>query len=127
VVPFGNELIVKSISGDVLLKMLEEQFGPDRRRIMQVSGLTYTYDPSRPAGQRVIRDSVRIGGAPLDLKRHYRLATSNFLWDSGDGMNALAAGSDPLLIGVDYDLLAAYFSRHSPVQPGSQNRIHTSR
>jgi 5'-nucleotidase len=127
VVPFGNELIVKSISGEMLLRMLEEQFGPDRRRIMQVSGLTYTHDPSRPAGQRVIRDSVRINGAPLDLKRQYRLATSNFLWESGDGLNALAAGIEPLLIGVDYDLLAGYFARNSPVQPGPQNRIHTSR
>jgi 5'-nucleotidase len=128
VVPFGNELIVKSITGEVLLRMLEEQFGVDRRRIMQVSnGFTYTHDPSRPAGQRVIRDSVRINGAPLDLKRQYRLATSNFLWDSGDGMNALLAGTDPLLIGVDYDLLSGYFSRHSPVQPGTQNRIRTSR
>jgi 5'-nucleotidase len=128
VMPFGNELIVKSITGEVLLRMLEQQFGPDRRRIMQVSnGFTYMHDPSRPTGHRVIRDSVRINGVPLDLKRQYRLATSNFLWDSGDGLNALVAGTDPLLIGVDYELLASYFSRHSPVQPGPQNRIHTSR
>jgi 5'-nucleotidase len=128
VAPFGNELIVKSISGEVLLRMLEEQFSPDRRRVMQMSnGFTYAYDLSRPPGQRVIRDSVRINGAPLDVKRQYRLATSNFLWDSGDGMHALGAGTDPMLIGVDYDLLAGYFSRHSPVQPGPQNRIRTSR
>ena len=128
VVPFGNELIVKSVRGDVLLKMLEEQFGADRRRIMQVSdGFTYSYDPSRPAGQRINRQSVRIHGTPLDPARPYRLATSNFLWDSGDGMNALLAGTDPLLVGVDYDLLADYFSRHSPIRPGPQNRIHITR
>jgi 5'-nucleotidase len=128
VMPFGNELIVKSVSGEVLLKMLEEQFGTDRRRIMQVSnGFTYAYDPSRPAGQRISRDSIRVNGSPLDLKRQYRLATSNFLWDSGDGMNALLAGTDPLLVGTDYDLLADYFSRRSPVQPGPQNRIHIRR
>ncbi len=128
VVPFGNELIVKTVTGDVLLKMLEEQFGADRRRIMQVSnGFTYAYDPSRPAGERVLRESIRINGAALDPKRQYRLATSNFLWDSGDGMNALLDGTDPLLIGTDYDLLAAYFSRHSPVQPGPRNRIRISR
>jgi 5'-nucleotidase len=128
VMPFGNELIVKSVSGDVLLKMLEQQFGADRRRIMQVSnGFTYAYDPSRPAGQRISRDSIRVNGSPLDLKRQYRLATSNFLWDSGDGMNALLAGTDPLLVGTDYDLLADYFTRHSPVRPGPQNRIHIRR
>ena len=68
--PFGNELIVKSVTGDVLLKMLEEQFGADRRRIMQVSnGFTYAYDPSRPAGQRISRESIRINGSPLDPRR----------------------------------------------------------
>jgi 5'-nucleotidase len=128
VVPFGNELIVKSITGEVLLRMLEEQFGTERRRIMQISnGFAYSYNPSRPAGQRIDRASIRIHGAPLDLNRKYRLATSNFLWDSGDGMSALVAGTDPLLIGTDYDLLAEYFSRHSPVRPGPQNRIHTTR
>ncbi len=128
VVPFGNELIVKSISGKVLLQMLEEQFGADRRRIMQVSnGFTYSYDPSRPGGQRINRDSIRINGAPLDMNRNYRLATSNFLWDSGDGLNALSAGTDPLLVGVDHDLLADYFSRHSPVTPGPRNRITIGR
>jgi len=128
VVPFGNELIVKSVTGEVLLRMLEEQFGSDRRRIMQVSnGLTYSYNQSRPAGQRIDRASIRINGAPLDPNRKYRLATSNFLWDSGDGMSALVAGTDALLIGTDYDLLADYFSRHSPVRPGPQNRIHTTR
>jgi 5'-nucleotidase len=128
VVPFGNELIVKSVTGAVLLRMLEEQFGADRRRIMQISnGFTYSYDPSRPAGQRIDRGSIRINGAPLDLDRTYRLATSNFLWDSGDGLSALAAGTDPLLIGTDYDLLADYFSRHSPVRPGPRNRIRSTR
>jgi 5'-nucleotidase len=128
VVPFGNELIVKSVTGEVLLRMLEEQFGTDRRRIMQISnGFTYSYNQSRPAGQRIDRASIRINGAPLDLNRTYRLATSNFLWDSGDGMSALAAGTDPLLIGTDYELFTDYFSRHSPVRPGPQNRIHITR
>ena len=128
VTPFGNELIVKTVTGDALVTMLEQQFGADRRRIMQVSnGFTYSYNPSREPGRRVDRNSIRLNGMPLEPTRKYRLATSNFLWDGGDGMGALAAGTDPLLIGTDYDLLADYFSRHSPVQPGRQNRIQIRR
>jgi 5'-nucleotidase len=130
VMPFGNELIVKSISGAALLRMLEEQFGDDRVRIMQVSnGFTYAYDASRPRGRRIDRASVRIGGAPLDPARQYRLATSNFLWDSGDGMTALGQASSAVsvVVGVDYELLVAHFSRHSPVQTGPQNRIRRIR
>jgi 5'-nucleotidase len=128
VMPFGNELIVRSITGEVLLKMLEEQFGEDRRRIMQVSnGFTYAYNPSRPFGQRISRDSVHINGRPLELTQVYRLATSNFLWDSGDGMNALLGGTDPVLVGTDYDILSEYFSRHSPVEPAARGRIRLDR
>lgn len=128
VMPFGNELIVKTLTGTVLLQMLEEQFGVERARIMQVSsGFTYAYDPSRPRGRRIVRESVRLNGEPLELTRRYRLATSNFLWDTGDGLTALGSGTDPILIGVDYDIVADYFSRHSPVQPGPQNRIRRIR
>ena len=128
VLPFGNELIVKTVTGKVLVDMLEQQFGAERRRIMQVSsGFTYSYDPSREPGRRVDRDSIRLNGMPLDPMRTYRLATSNFLWDGGDGMSALAAGTDALLVGTDYDLLAEYFSRHSPVQPGARDRIRITR
>ena len=128
VTPFGNELIVKTVTGETLVKMLEEQFGAERRRIMQVSsGFSYSYDPSRAPGRRVDRNSIRLNGRPLDPMRTYRLATSNFLWDGGDGMSALAAGTDALLVGTDYDLLAEYFSRHSPVQPGARDRIRITR
>lgn len=130
VVPFGNELIVKSVTGETLLRMLEEQFGDERFRIMQVSnGFTYAYDATRPRGQRIDRASVRIGGMPLDPARQYRLATSNFLWDSGDGLDALGqvSSAGAVVVGVDYELLADYVSRHSPVQPGPQNRIRRIR
>jgi 5'-nucleotidase len=128
VLPFGNELIVKTVTGEMLLRMLEEQFGADRRRIMQVSkGFTYSYDPSREPGRRVDRSSIRLNGMPLDLTRTYRLATSNFLWGGGDGLGALAGGTDPLLIGTDHDLFAEYFARHSPVQPERSTRIRIAR
>jgi 5'-nucleotidase len=128
VLPFGNELIVKTVTGDMLVNMLEQQFGADRRRIMQVStGFAYSYDPSREPGRRVDRSSIRVNGMRLDPMRTYRLATSNFLWDGGDGLGALAAGRDPVLVGTDYDLFADYISRHSPVQPGRTDRIRISR
>lgn len=128
VLPFGNELIVKSLTGDALLQVLEEQFGAERSRILQVSnGLTYAYDESRPRGQRIDRASVRVNGAPLDPGRRYRVATSNYLWGGGENLSAVSSGTDPVTVGVDVDIVADYFSRHSPVPPGPQNRIRKIR
>jgi 5'-nucleotidase len=124
VMPFGNELIVKTLTGDAIAQLLEQQFSPTRTRIMQVSeGFGYTYDPSRPRGQRVDRASIRIKGAPLDPARRYRVATNNFLWGGGDELSVLLTGTDPVQIGVDIDLVVDYLSRHSPVRPVIHDRI----
>ena len=128
VLPFGNEIIVKSVTGDTILRFLEQQFGAERQRIMQVSsGFTYAYDPSRPRGERIVRSSVRINGAPLVPDQRYRVVTSNFLWGGGDDNTALGTATDPVTMGIDVDVVADYFSSHSPVEPGPQDRIRQVR
>jgi 5'-nucleotidase len=124
VLPFANELIVKSLTGDALVRVLEEQFGSERVRVLPVSSsLTYAYDMSRPWGQRVDRSSVRINGAPLNAGRRYRVATSDFLWGGGNSLSALGSGTDPVTIGIDVDVAAAYFTRRSPIRPDSSDRV----
>jgi 5'-nucleotidase len=133
VLPFGNELIVKSITGEKLIQMLEEQFGGaggtgERVRILQVSdGFTYSYDSTRPFGQRIDRSSIRLGGKPIVPSMTYRMATSNYLWDGGDEMSALRDARDPVLVGVDYDILAEFFFNNSPVEPTPRDRIRKQR
>lgn len=128
VLPFANELIVKSLKGDTLLRALEEQFGAARTRMLPVSSsLTYAYDASRPRGQRVDPASVRINGAPLVPDRTYRVATSNFLWGGGDDVAALTSGTDPVTVGVDVEIAAAYFSRRSPIRSDLPSRVRQIR
>jgi 5'-nucleotidase len=52
-------------------------------RFPHVSGLTFTYDASKPAGERVTE--VLIGGAPLDDAATLKLATNDFMGKGGDG------------------------------------------
>jgi 5'-nucleotidase len=128
VLPFSNEVVVKSVTGAALLDALEQQFGEERTRIMQVSkGFTYAYDPTRPPGQRIDRSSVRLEGAPLDPARQYRLVTNSFIWSGGDGLVALRTATDAVTIGVDVDVVADHFSRHSPIRPDPQDRIRRAR
>ena len=125
VAPFGNVVTTKTLSGQGILDMLEQQFGAQATRIIQVSrGFTFAYDPSKPRGQRVDRASVLINGQPLVPARQYRIATTDFLWTRGDGYDALGAGTDAIIVGADVDVLADYFTRNSPISPGPQNRIH---
>ena len=84
--PFGNSTVVLEVTGADLLAALEvgvagveEGFGG----FPHVSGMTYRFDASKPAGRRIA--GVTVGGAPLDPARAYRLATNNFLGRGGDG------------------------------------------
>ena len=62
----------------------------------QVSGLTFTYSRSAPAGFRV--KDVTVGGRPLDLQKEYVVATNDYLVAGGDGYTvfgeALKSGGD---------------------------------
>ena len=127
VLPYGNRPIVKTLSGDAILRVLEQQFDnpqPGSRKMLEVStGVSYTYRLSGTPGRRVDPASVMIGGRPLDRGARYRVTFPDFVWDGGDGFTVLSEGTDPADAGFDVDVLAAYLGQHSPVPPPQQNRI----
>ena len=127
VLPFGNQLVIRTITGEGLLRMLEQQFDnpdPGRKKVLQMSSsMTYTYDEARPAGRRIDPASVMISGRPLVPTATYRIATSDFVWGGGDGFTAAAIATDPMVIGVDVDILLDHLKTHSPLSPGPLNRI----
>lgn len=91
--PFGNVTVLVELDGAALLAALENgvsQVEDKAGRFPQVSGLRFAYDPSKPAGSRVV--SVEIGGEPLDPARTYRVATNDYMLGGGDGYDMLAGG-----------------------------------
>ena len=126
VLPFGNQLVVRTMTGEALVQMLEQQFdnpSPGRMKLLQVSsGFTYRYSPHRPAGHRIDAASVMIDGRPIGLATRYRVATSDFIWAGGDGFTPIMA-IDPVGVAVDVEILLEYLGKHMPISPGPQNRV----
>ncbi|MFZ5449751.1 MAG: bifunctional metallophosphatase/5'-nucleotidase [Thermodesulfobacteriota bacterium] len=84
--PYDNYLIAVKLTGAQLKEALEHgvsRVEKPSHRFPQVSGLTFTYSPSAPAGSRV-KDAA-IGGRPLDLGKDYVVATIDYLASGGDG------------------------------------------
>ncbi|HYO91056.1 MAG TPA: 5'-nucleotidase, partial [Pyrinomonadaceae bacterium] len=87
--PFANPVVKLEVTGATLRAALEHgvSSGPEETepgRFPQVSGINFTFDPTRPAGSRLTE--VTVNGQPLDNKKTYALATSTFLAvDAGDG------------------------------------------
>jgi len=125
--PFSNAMIVQTLTGRMIKRVLEQQFGGlavGTNRILQVSnGFTYSYRLDAPAGQHVVPDSIKVGGRVIGPDERVRVATNQFLADGGDGFTVFREGTDQLGGDIDVDALVAHFRSHSPVSPGTRNRI----
>ncbi|MGK5531787.1 bifunctional metallophosphatase/5'-nucleotidase [Streptomyces sp. URMC 129] len=115
--PFSNTVNLVDLTGAHLLQVLREQVSGANEaapKILQPSeGLTYTLDLTRTGADRIVADSVRVGGQPLDPAATYRVAVNSFLAGGGDGFPTLKQGTDPLVGADDMAVLADYLTAHS--------------
>ena len=122
--PFNNVMTVKTMTGDMIRRLLEQQFtviSPSIRLLQVSNGFTYTYDATQPAGSRVF--NIKISGTPIDPLASYRVAMNNFLASGGDGFTVFNEGTDPLGGEIDLDALVNYFLKNSPISPGTRDRV----
>lgn len=110
--PFGNELMKVTMTGEQVLRLLEQQWSGVHAsvpRYLAVSGLRYLFDLSRPAGQRVV-SAEDADGLPIDAARRYTVAANDFLLGGGDGYAALAEGADPQPVVRDIQAFETYIA-----------------
>jgi len=104
--PFGNNLVVLTLSGAQIKQLLEDQQRQGRNApsfLIPSSSLTYRWLAKAAHGQRV--QELRIGGQPVDPGTDYRLVVNNFMADGGDGLTGLSAGRNRLGGELDIDAL----------------------
>ena len=125
--PFSNVMNVVTLTGDQIKRVLEQQFdnpSTGQDRILQVSnGFAYSYDRSKPAGQRVDASSIKINGTTVVAGSQYRVAINNFLQGGGDNFTVFKEGTNLLGGDIDLDAFVAYLTARAPVPPGPRNRI----
>ncbi|CAK0788397.1 unnamed protein product [Prorocentrum cordatum] len=88
ILPMLDELCLLQLTGEQILQVLENSVSQYPRlegRFAQVSGVTFTFDAKGSPGSRVLRDTVKIGGAALEHQRCYKLCTKDYLRQGKDG------------------------------------------
>lgn len=115
VLPFGNTLVLMSLSGAQIRTLLEQQMwlddeSPDGRNVLQVSeGFTYTWDRKRPVGQRVLAETVKLNGLAIDDHVEYRIVANNFIAGGGDRLPMFGEGKNKVDTGLkDIDVFMQY-------------------
>lgn len=124
VLPFGNTLTVIDVSGSEIKAALENgvsKITEGAGRFPQVSGISFSYDITKSAGERV--EEVMVGGEALDESATYKLATNNFLAAGGDGY-AMFEDNEAFNTGyTTYDIVEEYLKAHDSINPEVEERI----
>jgi 5'-nucleotidase len=90
VLPYSNLIYVADVKGSVIREVLQYSaslYGHDDGGFMQVSGVSYAFDPEKPEGERLFE--VLVNGDPLDDEAVYSVAVFDFLSSGGDGYTML--------------------------------------
>jgi 5'-nucleotidase len=126
--PFGNHLVRLELTGAEIRELLEAQWlNQPLPRIMQISGLGYTWNSEAPVGRRIVEVHTD-DGKPLDLARSYSVAVSSFLAEGGDNFGVFTRGRDRSAGPIDLDAFDAYLkAQPQPFNSSIQNRIRVTR
>ncbi len=125
--PFYNNLVTLTLTGTQLAQLLEQQWVGQPTaagRVMHVSrGFTYTWDASKPPGQRVVPGSLKLDGQAIAPGAELRITVNGFLAGGGDNFGLLKLGANPRTGMMDVDAFEQYLKANPTLVPGALDRI----
>ena len=121
--PFGNNLVVMTLTGAQLKHVIEQQFAGSNRgngrpaALGPSAGFNYTVDLKQPSGERVV--AMTLNGKPAASTGRYRVVLNNYLASGGDGLSGFTEGTDITDKGViDLDALVDWVAKgQTPPKP----------
>jgi 5'-nucleotidase len=125
--PFGNNLVVMTMTGVQLKAALEQQYAIPIRAgfhapaaLAPSAGFAFTVDMRQPEGSRVVE--MRLNGQLINPASSYRVVVNNYLASGGDALSAFTGGTDITDKGIiDLDALVDWIAPGRT--PPTPNRI----
>ncbi|MDT4932456.1 MAG: 5-nucleotidase [Pseudonocardiales bacterium] len=116
--PFGNSLVTKTMTGDQIHRVLEQQFtgcgGQGSAKTLQISStLKYESTPAAAACASKI-GRMWVNGVLVAPTDTFRVTMNNFIATGGDGFTVFNEGTNALGGAQDIDALVAYFAANAP-------------
>ena len=125
VLPFQNTLSTFQVTGSTLVEALENgasQMEEGAGRFPQVSGMSFTIDPSAEPGSRI--SDVKVGGTDIDPEKVYGVVSNNYVRNGGDGYKMFVDAENAYDFGPDLaDVTAEYLAANAPYTPYTDGRI----
>jgi 2',3'-cyclic-nucleotide 2'-phosphodiesterase (5'-nucleotidase family) len=138
ILPFDNRMLVLEMTGRTVWECLEVGVMSynGHGHFLQVGGLKYTADISKPEGERVT-SVVMPDGKLIDLTKKYKVVANDFMAGGGDGftmINVLNENDSDIPIVENVEILvysellqrqifADYLNRYKEIMPDLEGRI----
>lgn len=128
ILPFENHLIVATISGDTLLKVLENSVAGDNygAKFLDVHGLKFAYDHDKSPFHRVVWAQAQGHDGKwkdVDSNQQYRVAVNDYSFKGGEGYD-FSKATDVKDTGQRLSVfLTQYLKQHSTIAPQPPSRI----
>jgi 2',3'-cyclic-nucleotide 2'-phosphodiesterase (5'-nucleotidase family) len=91
VLPYEGNLVTVEMKGSQILTMLESSCSIKMSKsFLQVSGISFSYDSSKPPMSRVIDKTVKINGKNLDINTVYSVSLTDYIFQGGDSYTEFA-------------------------------------
>ncbi|SEO19248.1 bifunctional UDP-sugar hydrolase/5'-nucleotidase [Paenibacillus sp. OV219] len=125
--PFGNQLVKLTLTGAQIRTLLQQQWGdtPNKIKTLQISGLKYTADFSKPITKRVI-SLTKEDGITISDSEEYSAVVNNFMASGGDNFTVIMQGANPVAGVTDIDALYNYVLKtfkHGTITASVKGRI----
>ncbi|WP_185806779.1 5'-nucleotidase C-terminal domain-containing protein [Bacillus salinus] len=130
--PFGNMLVTLELTGAEVIEALENgvsKVEEKQGRFPHVAGMKFTFDPTLPAGERVLEVLVKTdeGFEPINVEQSYTLATNAYIADGGDDYQVFKKAKDEGRITElylpDYEVFNGYLQEVGTVEAVFEGRI----
>jgi 5'-nucleotidase / UDP-sugar diphosphatase len=124
----GFRVVTFDILGGSLLAGIEfglSDIESNDERLMQVSGMSYRYNPAAPAGARLVGTDFH--GVPIEPERTYRVATNEFVLMFLDGLQLPYSNASIDTTLSEYQALAGFVGTLDTIEMRSTGRIRAEK
>lgn len=119
--PFNNDLVKMTLTGQQVIDLLNQQWQNGKTRMLQISGLTYTWSNNKVVGVYLP------DGTPINPAAEYTVTANSFLAGGGDDFTIFNEGKNREVGPVDLDALVNYVKEQSqPFTAEIEGRITLS-
>ncbi len=119
VIPYDFNVTVLEMTGKDIKAIMEQSLASED--ILQISGMKILYKKDAPAGQKIL--NLTIGDKPVSDSFLYKVATSSFLAEGGEGYTLFTGGKLLQKGGVIRDVISDYIKEVKEIKQGAEERI----